>query len=228
MLRVDSVSKTFQGMPVLAQISFQVQDGEIVALIGPSGCGKSTLLNMVSGLVQPDSGVIEGAGDSIACIFQDDRLLPWRTVWENISLVREKTDQAGIRDLINEVGLGGFEGYYPAQLSGGMQKRCGIARAFYYQSRLLLMDEPFQGLDYCLRQEMISMLLTVWRLYRQSILFVTHEIDDAMMVASRILVLSKRPGRIAEEILLPGSEGRNPASGELDDIRRRIISLITV
>lgn len=228
MLRVDTVSKTFQGMLVLDQISFQAQDGEIVALIGPSGCGKSTLLNIVSGLVQPDSGAIEGAGDSIACIFQDDRLLPWRTVWENIGLVREKPDQAGIRDLINEVGLGGFEGYYPSQLSGGMQKRCGIARAFYYQSRLLLMDEPFQGLDYCLRQEMISMLLTVWRLYRQSILFVTHEIDDAMMVASRILVLSKRPGRMAEEILLPGSEGRNPASGELDDIRRRIISLITV
>lgn len=227
MLKVNSVSKTFQDMLIIDQLDFQVQDGEIVALIGPSGCGKSTLLNIVSGLLRPDSGTIDGAGDSIACIFQDDRLLPWRTVWENISLVRGEQDKAGILALINEVGLNGFERHYPIQLSGGMQKRCGIARAFYYQSRLLLLDEPFQGLDYCLRQEMLAMLLSVWRQHGQSVLFVTHEIDEALMVASRILVLSKRPGRIREEIPLKGPEGRNPGADELIQVRRRIISLIT-
>lgn len=227
MLQINSVTKTFKDLLVIDKVSFQVQDGEIVSLIGPSGCGKSTLLNIVSQLEAPDSGSIgEGAG-SIACIFQDDRLLPWRTVWENISLVREAQDAACIKRLIGEVGLSGFDRYYPRQLSGGMQKRCGIARAFYYQSKLLLMDEPFQGLDYCLRQEMLSMLLAVWRLHRQSILFVTHEIDDALRVSSRILVLSKRPGRIVREIVLPGPEGRNPASAELTEIRRDIISAIT-
>jgi NitT/TauT family transport system ATP-binding protein len=224
---MKGISKKMGDLPVLEEINFTVNDGEIVALIGPSGCGKSTLFNIISKLDTPDSGTIEGIGDSVACVFQDDRLLPWRTVYENIRLVREPENLKIIQELIDAVGLNGFESYYPKQLSGGMQKRCGIARAFYYKGDLLLMDEPFQGLDYCLRHEMISMLLEVWRTHRQSVLFVTHEIDEALAVAGRILILSKRPGRVLKEIILPDYEGRDPASAELSGIRQEIISAIT-
>lgn len=227
MLEIRGISKRMGELPVLEDVSLKVNDGEIVALMGPSGCGKSTLFNLISRLEASDSGSMEGIGDSVACVFQDDRLLPWRTVWENIRLVREPEDPAGIQELIDAVGLKGFEAYYPGQLSGGMQKRCGIARAFYYKGELLLMDEPFQGLDYCLRHEMLSMLLRVWRLHRQSVLFVTHEIDEALAVAGRIIILSKRPGRVLKEIVLPGYGERNLGSSELTEIRQEIISVIT-
>ncbi len=132
MLEMKGISKRMGDLPVLSDISFHVKEGEIVAIIGPSGCGKSTLFNLISKLDIPDSGSIQGIGDSVACVFQDDRLLPWRTVRENIRLVREPEDKGKIQELIDAVGLNGFESYYPKQLSGGMQKRCGIARAFYY------------------------------------------------------------------------------------------------
>ncbi|WP_333652540.1 ABC transporter ATP-binding protein [Lacrimispora sp.] len=227
MVEIKGISKKMGELPVLEEVNFKINDGEIVALIGPSGCGKSTLFNIISRLDAPDSGSMEGIGNSVACVFQDDRLLPWRTVWDNIRLVREPEDKARVQELIDEVGLKGFEGYYPSQLSGGMQKRCGIARAFYYNGDLLLMDEPFQGLDYCLRHEMISMLLKLWRTHRQSVLFVTHEIDEALTVAGRILILSKRPGRVVKEIRLPDYEGRDLGSPKLMEIRQEIISIIT-
>jgi NitT/TauT family transport system ATP-binding protein len=227
MLEMKGISKRLGDLPVLSDISFQIKEGEIVAIIGPSGCGKSTLFNLISKLDIPDSGSIQGIGDSVACVFQDDRLLPWRTVWENIRLVREPEDKGKIQELIDAVGLNGFESYYPKQLSGGMQKRCGIARAFYYKGELLLMDEPFQGLDYCLRHEMLLMLLKVWRAHRQSVLFVTHEIDEALTVASRILILSKRPGHIMKEIILPDYDNRDMASQEITKIRQEIITFIT-
>ncbi|KUO75180.1 MAG: ABC transporter ATP-binding protein [Clostridia bacterium BRH_c25] len=227
MLTVSDISKSFNTLPVLEHITFHVNHDEIVAVIGPSGCGKSTLLNIISGLCTADQGFISGADNAIACVFQDDRLLPWRTVWENISLVGDTEEPDRIHELINAVGLKGFENYYPGQLSGGMKKRCGIARAFYYRSGLLLLDEPFQGLDYCLRREMLQMLLRVWKEHKQSVLFVTHEIDEALTAASRIIVLSDRPGKIAQEFDLPEKEGRNPISSGLNKIRQEIIKRIT-
>lgn len=226
MLIVKEVEKSFDDLLVLNNINFEVKDGEIVALIGPSGCGKSTLLNVISGLVQPDKGLVAGADNSFACVFQDDRLLPWCNVWENISLVNDKEDSYRIQELVEAVGLSGFERYYPSQLSGGMKKRCGIARAFYHSSEMLLMDEPFQGLDYCLRREMLDMLLKVWKLHKQSVLFITHEIEEALTVASKILVLSNRPSEIVKEFVLPNEVGRNPMSLELYEIREEIISII--
>jgi len=226
MLIVKEVEKSFNELLVLNNINFEIKDSEIVAIIGPSGCGKSTLLNVISGLVQPDKGLIAGADNAISCVFQDDRLLPWRNVWENVSLANDKENPLRIQELIEAVGLSGFEKYYPSQLSGGMKKRCGIARAFYHSSELLLLDEPFQGLDYCLRREMLDMLLKVWRMNKQSVLFITHEIEEALTVASKILVLSNRPGKIVKEFVLPDKEGRNPMSLELYGIREEIISII--
>lgn len=227
MLKVSNLNKSFGELPVLRDLNLEIQPQEIVALIGPSGCGKTTLLNIISGLDVPDSGRVECADRHIGYMFQSARLLPWRTVYENIRLVREDVEKDEILSLIDAVGLKGFEDYYPGQLSGGMARRCALARAFHYGGRLLLMDEPFQGLDYGLRMEMLSMLLNIWRSDRQSVLFVTHEIDEALTVASRIAVLSSRPTTVREVIPLPGREGRDASAPELTEIRRHIISQIT-
>ena len=226
MLTIDRVCKSFGSLSVLKDVSLTVGDGEIVALIGPSGCGKTTLLDIISGLSQPDSGTVIG-GENISYMFQSARLLPWRTVYENIRLVREDVSPEEIHELIKAVGLEGFANYYPDQLSGGMAKRCALARAFHYQGTHLLMDEPFQGLDYGIRMEMIAMLLSVWKKHRQGILFVTHEIDEALTVASIIVLLRARPMTIRDVISLPGKEGRDPSSPELTAIRQEIIHAIT-
>lgn len=227
MLTLTKIRKSFGGLPVLKDFSLSVSPGEIVALIGPSGCGKTTLLNIISRLEEPDSGTAVLHSGRLSYLFQSTRLLPWRTVYENIRLVREEAPPEEVRALIKAVGLEGFEDYYPGQLSGGMAKRCALARAFHYGGDLLLMDEPFQGLDYGLRMEMLSMLLAIWRGGNQGVLFVTHEIDEALTVATRIAVLSPRPTTVQEVIPLPGSEGRDATAPELDGIRRHIIRLIT-
>lgn len=134
-----------------------------MALIGPSGCGKTTLLNIISGLTAPDKGTVEGAEGRLSYMFQSARLLPWRTVEENIRLVREDAPREEVRALISAVGLDGFARYYPGQLSGGMARRCALARAFHFGGELFLMDEPFQGLDYGIRMEMVAMLLAIWQ-----------------------------------------------------------------
>ena len=227
MLKISNLNKSFGDLPVLSDLNLEIKPQEIVALIGPSGCGKTTLLNIISGLDTPDSGTVECADRHISYMFQSARLLPWRTVYENLRLVREDAEKDEIIALIEAVGLKGFENYYPGQLSGGMAKRCALARAFHYGGRLLLMDEPFQGLDYGLRMEMLSMLLAIWHSERRSVLFVTHEIDEALTVASRIAVLSSRPTTIKEVIELPGKEGRDASAPELAEIRRHIIRQIT-
>lgn len=227
MLKVENVNQSFGRLRVLKDISFTVNNDEILAVIGPSGCGKSTLLNIISGLQKPESGTVSSSPDRIAFIFQDDRLLPWLSVYDNIKVVNENHDREAILKLIEAVGLSGFENYRPHQISGGMKKRCGIARAFYYDSNLLLMDEAFQGLDYFLRQEMIKMLMRVWNQNKQSVLFITHEIDEALTVASKIAVLSDRPASVIKEYALPPYESRKDRGELMDRIRNEIISLIT-
>ena len=216
MLRLSGICKRFEDLPVLSNLSLTLSRGEIVALIGPSGCGKTTLLNIISGLTAPDAGTVEGA-----------RLLPWRTVEENIRLVREEAPAGEVRSLITAVGLEGFERYYPGQLSGGMARRCALARAFHFGGEIFLMDEPFQGLDYGIRMEMLSMLLSIWQRERPGVLFVTHEIDEALTVATRIAVLAPRPTAICQWFDLPGPEGRDASAPELARLRQEIIRRIT-
>lgn len=226
MLEIRHIKKAFGDLDIFEDLSFTVRDQEILALTGPSGCGKTTLLNLISGILKPDDGEIRGGGQKISYMFQNTRLLPWRTVYENIRLVDEKAGRQEVLDLIEAVGLKGFEDYYPSQLSGGMAKRCALARAFQYKGSLLLMDEPFQGLDYGLRLEMLSMMLKIWKERRPSILLVTHEIDEALTAASRIAVLGEKPAEIQKIFELPGENGRDCTDTALSELRQEIHHLV--
>lgn len=225
LIEIKNICHKFGELSIIDNINFFIKDQEIVAILGPSGCGKSTLLRILSGLEDSTSGTITGIKGKIAFTFQDDRLLAWRNVWDNIKVVKDKENKEKIRTLIKDVGLEGFESYKPAQLSGGMKKRLGVARTFYYEGDLILMDEPFSGLDYYMRQDMSEMLLRVWNKNRQSILFVTHEIDEALKIADRILILSKRPTSIKKEFQLPDRSLRHEKRELINNIREEILAL---
>jgi NitT/TauT family transport system ATP-binding protein len=196
--------------PVRALDAFDmdVEDGEFISIVGPSGCGKSTFLNVLLGLIKPDAGEvlmhgrkITGPGSERAMVFQEFGLLPWRTVQHNIELGLELKRIAAVKRrliaerLISLVGLAGFESHYPHELSGGMKQRVGLARALATDPEVLLMDEPFAALDAQTRDLMQVELLRIWREARKTVLFVTHQIDEAIYLSDRVLVMSKRPGR---------------------------------
>jgi NitT/TauT family transport system ATP-binding protein len=222
----------------LEAVSLGVQQGEFVAIVGPSGCGKSTLLLLINGLLHPTSGQIllngrpvDSPGPDRALVFQEFALLPWRTVLHNVELGLEVTRQPAAarreiaRDNLRLVGLSAFERYYPHQLSGGMRQRVGIARALAVGPEVLLMDEPFGALDAQTRQIMGAELLRIWERDRKTILFVTHDIDESIYLADRVVVMSANPGRVLEvlPISLPRPrdfEARN--SPAFLDYRRRI------
>jgi NitT/TauT family transport system ATP-binding protein len=196
--------------PVRALHGFDidVREGEFLSIVGPSGCGKSTFLNVLLGLIKPDSGdirldgrVIAGPGTDRAMVFQEFGLLPWRTVQNNIELGLElKGMPADARQeisqrLIEMVGLAGFEGHYPHELSGGMKQRVGLARALATDPDVLLMDEPFAALDAQTRDLMQVELLRIWLAAKKTVLFVTHQIEEAIYLSDRVMVMTKRPGR---------------------------------
>jgi NitT/TauT family transport system ATP-binding protein len=196
--------------PVRALRGFDIdiREGEFLSIVGPSGCGKSTFLNVLLGLLKPDSGDltmggnrIAGPGSDRAMVFQEFGLLPWRTVQANVELGLElKGVAAGARRgisgrLIKMVGLAGFEDHYPHELSGGMKQRVGLARALATDPDVLLMDEPFAALDAQTRDLMQVELLHIWNAARKTVLFVTHQIDEAIYLSDRVMVMTKRPGR---------------------------------
>lgn len=226
-LKISNVQKSFKDISVLKDFSMVVNREEILCIIGPSGCGKSTLLNIISGLVKPSGGEVVNNSLNISYVFQEDRLLPWKNVYENIRIVNKECSREKCLDLISKVGLKGFEGYYPSELSGGMRQRCSIARAFNYEADLMLMDEPFKSLDYNLRIDMIKYLLKLWKNTKKSIVFVTHEIDEALLLGDRILLLSNRPAKVNKEfhIKKPKQE-RCLTDFNLVRVRNEIISLM--
>jgi NitT/TauT family transport system ATP-binding protein len=196
--------------PVRALQGFDIEvyEGEFLSVVGPSGCGKSTFLNVLLGLIKPDSGEltlngrrISGPGTDRAMVFQEFGLLPWRTVQHNIELglelkgVAVETRRGISARFIEMVGLAGFEGHYPHELSGGMKQRVGLARALATDPDVLLMDEPFAALDAQTRDLMQVELLRIWQEARKTVLFVTHQIDEAIYLSDRVMVMTKRPGR---------------------------------
>ena len=247
MIRVERLSQVFHSrdggsVVALHDVSLAVERNEFVSLVGPSGCGKSTMLRLVAGLIAPTRGALEIDGArvteprrDIGIVFQSPTLLPWANVTENVlfplQLMREIG--SGSRDraqsLLELVGLKGFESRYPRELSGGMQQRAAICRALIHDPAILLMDEPFGALDALTREVMSMELLRIWTENPKTIVFVTHSITEAVFLSDRVIVMSPRPGRIAEVIDVPLERPRTfemEGRSEFQDCTRRIRRLI--
>jgi NitT/TauT family transport system ATP-binding protein len=229
------------GAPVRAldRASALIRDGEFVSLVGPSGCGKSTILKLIAGLLRPTSGSVlldgrevDGVPPGVGMMFQNDALLPWATALGNVSVALElrgvpRGERAPrARDLLRLVGLEGFEDAYPGTLSGGMRKRVALARVLAYDPSVYLMDEPFGALDAQTKMVMGAELLRIWDGMDRTIVFVTHDIEEAISLSDRVLVMSRRPGRIVSEYAITLPRPRDfyevRFSGEFRELHRRI------
>ena len=230
-IALDRVGMHFTGerdVVALDDVTFDIADGEFVAIVGPSGCGKSTLLRIVSGLLEPTAGSVSVHGKTpdqarkdveFGFVFQSPVLFPWLKALGNVLLpdrilgARSPTHgpetEALARRLLKEVGLDGFEDHYPSQMSGGMQQRVALARALIYEPSTLLMDEPFGALDEFTRDRLNLQLLDVWGHTRSTVLFVTHSIQEAVFLADRVIVMSPRPGRVTRVAEIPFPRPRN-------------------
>ena len=244
-IAIRTVSKTFsdraRDRDVLAidNVSLTIHDHDFVCLLGPSGCGKSTLLNMIAGFEKPSSGRIEVAGTLVekpgadrGVVFQQPTLMPWLNVVDNVAFhlklkgIGRAERRATAQDFIDLVGLTGFESHYPSELSGGMNQRVGIARALLMNPRVILMDEPFAALDAQTKLEMQEELVTIWQRIRCTIVFVTHSVDEALVLGTRIAVMTRRPGRIRDEFAFDLPRPRDITGLAFNDAKRRVLSLI--
>jgi NitT/TauT family transport system ATP-binding protein len=228
-LQIEHVSKRYwretldREVVALSDVSVSVADGEFLAIVGPSGCGKTTLLNIVAGLLPYEEGTVSIAGKKVqgpgidrSVVFQHSSLLPWRTIAGNIRYGMElqrrfdkKTMLERTEHFIKMVGLTGFERHYPSELSGGMQQRVNLARALASDPEVLLMDEPFAALDAQTREFMQAELLKIWSEARKTVVFITHQINEAVYLADRVVVMSPRPGRIKDVFKVPFARPRN-------------------
>ncbi|MBK3494784.1 ABC transporter ATP-binding protein [Viridibacillus sp. YIM B01967] len=236
---MNHIEKSFAKTRVLNDISMHVEEGEFVALLGPSGSGKSTLFNLIGGMTSPDEGtillndnIIHGQKGLIGYMPQQPSLFPWRTVIENVVLVQElsgKPNYEEAKEWLKKVGLQDFQNAYPMELSGGMKQRVAFIRALLSKQNLLCLDEPFSALDEFTRIEMQKWLLSVWEDNRKSILFVTHSIEEALFLADRIYILTKRPATIKEEIIVPFARPREESllnANEFFQLKQKLFNLL--
>jgi NitT/TauT family transport system ATP-binding protein len=243
MLTVENLNKTYishgSETSALVDINLQIEEGEFVCLLGPSGCGKSTLLKIIAGLIPATSGRImingqpvSGPGPERAVVFQDYALFPWMTVRDNVEfgLEARRLPAAERREvsrrLLKVVGLSEFAERYPHQLSGGMKQRVSIARALAVDPSLLLMDEPFGALDAQTRQLLQDELLRIWREYRKTVVFVTHSIEEAIYLSDRIVVMTARPGRVKQVVMVPETRPRDMASIDMNQRQREVRAVL--
>jgi NitT/TauT family transport system ATP-binding protein len=238
MIVATDVAKVFapasgKEVTAVSECSFSIADGEFVTVLGPSGCGKSTLLRMVAGLTKPSSGQIlvdgepvTGPNTKLGIVFQHAVLLKWRTVLENVMLPAEilGRDKAAYREkaraLLELAGLGGFENHMPNELSGGMQQRAALCRTLAFDPKVLLMDEPFGALDALTREELSLELLRIWDENRKTVMFVTHNIAEAVLLGDRVFVMTPRPGRLAEVIQVDIPRPRDITDEYSDEFQR--------
>lgn len=220
---MDGIGKTYstaKGEDVLAlsNISLEVREQETLAIVGPSGCGKSTLLRLIAGVDSQTEGTIErdspGDGFIVGYVFQESSLMPWRSVYDNIRLpleVVKRPDPEAVEGLIEMIGMKGFEKSYPLELSGGMQRRVALARAFVHKPSIVLMDEPFTGVDEMTKEALQHELGMVMRELRATTMLVTHDIEEAVFLSDRVLVMSRRPGQIVAEVEVSLPAQRDPS-----------------
>jgi NitT/TauT family transport system ATP-binding protein len=243
MLTVETLNKTYisQGSqtPALVDINLRIAEGEFVCLLGPSGCGKSTLLKIIAGLIPASSGriaingkAVSGPGPERAVVFQDYALFPWMTVRDNVEFGLEARKLPAVERrevssrLLKVVGLSDFADRFPHQLSGGMKQRVSIARALAVDPSLLLMDEPFGALDAQTRQLLQDELLRIWREYRKTVVFVTHSIEEAIYLSDRIVVMTARPGRVKQIVMVPEPRPRDMASVDMNQRQREVRAVL--
>lgn len=240
-LELKDVNKSFGSLQVLSDINLKVEKGEFAAIVGPSGCGKSTALRMFAGLEFPTEGMASAEGAVIAqptpkrvLIFQEHALYPWRTVEQNVGFglelakVPPKERKSRVKEVLDKVGLDGFQGYYPQQLSGGMKQRASIARALVMNPEVLLLDEPYGALDAITRLTMQNELIKLWRGSGMTCVLITHDIDEAVYLADTIYVMSPRPGRIIEKIHTDLPRPRNRNGAGFVEIRQRIMDHLDI
>jgi NitT/TauT family transport system ATP-binding protein len=244
-IELNNIVKVFQdskrGTDMLAidNVTLKVEKKEFLCLLGPSGCGKSTLLNMIAGFEFPSQGTatvagraVTGPGAGRGMVFQQAHLMPWLPVWDNVafSLKLQGKGSAERRraaqPFIDTVKLTGFENHYPSELSGGMAQRVGIARALLLNPAVILMDEPFAALDAQTKLEMQEELVTLWQRYEGTIVFVTHSVDEALVLATKVAVMTHRPGRIRALIDIDLPRPRDTTTQAFNDYKRQVLSLI--
>jgi len=224
-LKVEGLSHQFilqdgKHLPVMHDVSFSVPEGEFVSLVGPSGCGKSTLLKMIAGLLKPDHGTIESHAQKMSVVFQNFAIFPWLNVLDNVEFGlkmegRPAKERRRIAlEKISEVGLSGFEDKYPAELSGGMKQRVGIARALAVSPDLLLLDEPFSSIDALTAERLRADLLSIWTKYKMTVVLVTHLVEEAIELSDRVIVFSARPTTVKKEFTIDLPRPRSKRSPE--------------
>jgi NitT/TauT family transport system ATP-binding protein len=244
-IQLNDIVKEFhdpvRGTKTLAidHVSLSVEKKEFVCLIGPSGCGKSTLLNMVAGFEKPTHGDvlvggkhISGPGADRGMVFQQPNLMPWLPVWDNIAFALKLKGlskferQQAAQPFIDAVKLNGFERHFPSELSGGMAQRVGIARALLQNPAVILMDEPFAALDAQTKLEMQEELVAIWEKYSSTIVFVTHSVDEALILGTQIAIMTHRPGKLRELIKVDLDRPRDVTSTEFNQIKRHVMEVI--
>jgi NitT/TauT family transport system ATP-binding protein len=226
-LKIRQLNKSFQNIDLFQNFDIDIEEDTINCILGPSGCGKTTLLNLISDTTKADQGSFQGfEHKTISYIFQEPRLLPWKNVRENISFVLKHIKNAKEKQKIADkyirlVELNGFEDYYPSKLSGGMKQRVAIARAFSYPSDLILMDEPLKALDLKLKLNLIRSFRNLWQTDKRTVIFVTHDIDEALLLGNNIYVFSKAPAKIKERFSLATKE-RSLTGNEITELKNKI------
>lgn len=231
LVKFSEVHKRFGSLQVIKDLNFKVPEGEVVSFIGLSGCGKSTTLRIIAGLEEVDKGTVEKKFNNLGFIFQEPRLLPWKTVLDNICFVlkdriSDKVERQEIAlHYLNLMELTQFKDYYPAQLSGGMKSRVSVARALAIDPDIILMDEPFSDIDFPLRLVLIDSLKDILEKESKTVIYVTHDIRDALLLSDRIYVLTARPMQLKEELFI-SEEVRDINNPKFSELERYVINLL--